>query len=96
VFTLNHFRKNVNKELLNRLIENQYELTDAFIQYLTHRKPDHHNGMHFILPQGGFESNPTSVNKLQKVKSAVVERTEESCLFVDEERAVRAVGHGRF
>jgi G protein-coupled receptor kinase interacting protein 2 len=71
---IDYAKKNVNKELLNRLIENQYELTDAFIQYLTHRKPDHHNGMHFILPQGGFESNPTSVNKLQKMKNALFEQ----------------------
>lgn len=61
------FRQNVNKDVLNRLIESQYEVTDAFIQYLTYRKPDHQNGIHFIIPPGGFESNPASLTKLQKV-----------------------------
>ncbi|EFA09439.1 ARF GTPase-activating protein Git [Tribolium castaneum] len=71
---IDYAKKNVNKDLLNRLIESQYEVTDAFIQYLTHKRPDHQNGIHFILPQGGFESNPNSLTKLQKMKNALFEQ----------------------
>lgn len=60
-------RKQSSKELLNRLIENQYEVTDTFSYYLSLRKPDHNTGTHFYIPPSGFKSNSVSLAKLQKV-----------------------------
>lgn len=60
-------RQNGDKELVNRLIEWQYEVTDRFTNYLTHRKPDHQNGIHFILPQAGYKSDANAMAKLKKV-----------------------------
>lgn len=61
------FRQHADKELINRLIEWQYEVTDRFTNYLTHRKPDHQNGIHFILPQTGHKSDANAMAKLKKV-----------------------------
>uniref|UniRef100_M3XKH8 GIT ArfGAP 2 n=1 Tax=Latimeria chalumnae TaxID=7897 RepID=M3XKH8_LATCH len=38
-------------DLVERLVEIQYELTDRLAFYLCGRKPDHKNGQHFIIPQ---------------------------------------------
>ena len=62
------FRQSNNKELMSRLIESQYEVTDTFSYYLSLRKPDHSTGVHFLIPSTGFKSNATSLSKLQKVR----------------------------
>lgn len=62
------FRQHADKDLVNRLVESQYEVTDKFINYLTHRKPDHQNGIHFILPQAGYKSDASAMNRLKKVR----------------------------
>ncbi|CAG9861800.1 unnamed protein product [Phyllotreta striolata] len=62
-----------NKDLVNRLVENQYEVTDTFSYYLSRKKPDHTNGVHFYIPQAGFKSNPQSLSKLQKLNNHVFE-----------------------
>ncbi|CAH1112515.1 unnamed protein product [Psylliodes chrysocephalus] len=62
-----------NKDLANRLVESQYEVTDTFSYYLSLRKPDHINGNHFYIPQTGFKSNALSLTKLQKLSNHVFE-----------------------
>ncbi|KAJ8960016.1 hypothetical protein NQ318_009452 [Aromia moschata] len=62
-----------NKDLTSRLIESQYEVTDTFSYYLSLRKPDHANGIHFHIPQTGFKSNASSLAKLQKLNNHVFE-----------------------
>ncbi|KAK9889806.1 hypothetical protein WA026_007178 [Henosepilachna vigintioctopunctata] len=59
-------KNNVNKEIYNRLLESQYEVTDSFSYYLSMRKPDHQSGLHILIPQNGFFSNSASLEKLQK------------------------------
>lgn len=61
------FRSIANKDIYNRLLESQYEVTDSFSYYLTVRKPDHQAGVHILIPQNGFYSNSVSLDKLQKV-----------------------------
>lgn len=61
------FRKNANKDLLNRLVECQYEVTDKFCFYLWHRKPDHQNGVHFLFKETDRKSSPETTAKLRKV-----------------------------
>lgn len=67
LFTCDCSRQHADKDLVNRLVESQYEVTDKFINYLTHRKPDHQNGIHFILPQAGYKTDINAMGKLKKV-----------------------------
>ncbi|XP_056640108.1 ARF GTPase-activating protein Git [Diorhabda sublineata] len=62
-----------NKDMMNRLIESQYEVTDTFSYYLSLKKPDHTAGIHFFIPQTGFKSNTQSLTKLQKLSNHVFE-----------------------
>ncbi|KAG5880540.1 hypothetical protein JTB14_026773 [Gonioctena quinquepunctata] len=62
-----------DKDLANRLIESQYEVTDTFSYYLALRKPDHSSDIHFYIPQTGFKSNSMSLAKLQKLNNHVFE-----------------------
>ncbi|XP_023014310.1 ARF GTPase-activating protein GIT1 [Leptinotarsa decemlineata] len=62
-----------DKDLVSRLIDNQYEVTDTFSYYLALRKPDHSNDIHFFIPQTGFKSNSVSLAKLQKLNNNVFE-----------------------
>ncbi|CAG9821959.1 unnamed protein product [Phaedon cochleariae] len=62
-----------DKDLLKRLIDSQYEVTDTFIHYLSLRKPDHSNGIHFFIPQTGLKSNSASLTKLRKLNNHVFE-----------------------
>lgn len=62
-------RDGIDKDLVNRLIECKYEVTDRFINYLMHRKPDHQNGIHFMLPQTGYESDKNALDRLKRVCS---------------------------
>ncbi|XP_030764159.1 ARF GTPase-activating protein GIT2 [Sitophilus oryzae] len=70
---LDYSRQLNNKELMNRLIESQYEVTDLFSYYLSLRKPEHSTGVHFLIPSTGFKSNPASLAKLQKLPNHVFE-----------------------
>ncbi|XP_052801064.1 ARF GTPase-activating protein GIT2-like isoform X2 [Mya arenaria] len=40
-----------HEDIANRLVECQYELTDRLTYYLCGKKPDHHKGLHFIIPE---------------------------------------------
>lgn len=70
---LDYTRQFNNKELMNRIIESQYEVTDSFSFYLSLRKPDHSTGVHFLIPPTGFKSNSTSLAKLQQLPNHVFE-----------------------
>uniref|UniRef100_V5GWK4 ARF GTPase-activating protein GIT2 n=1 Tax=Anoplophora glabripennis TaxID=217634 RepID=V5GWK4_ANOGL len=70
---IDYARSQPNKDLANRLIESQYEVTDTFSYYLSLRKPDHTSGVHFHIPQSGFKSNATSLSKLQKLNNHIFE-----------------------
>ncbi|XP_076265367.1 ARF GTPase-activating protein GIT1 isoform X1 [Rhynchophorus ferrugineus] len=70
---VDYSRQTNNKELMNRLIESQYEVTDSFSYYLSLKKPDHCNGVHFLIPSTGFKSNTASLAKLQKLPNHVFE-----------------------
>lgn len=48
---VDYARQGGHRELAERLVEIQYELTDRLAFYLCGRKPDHKNGQHFIIPQ---------------------------------------------
>ncbi|XP_077456523.1 ARF GTPase-activating protein GIT2a isoform X7 [Stigmatopora argus] len=48
---IDYAREAGHHELADRLVEIQYELTDRLAFYLCGRKPDHKNGLHFIVPQ---------------------------------------------
>uniref|UniRef100_A0A3P9PDV9 G protein-coupled receptor kinase interacting ArfGAP 2b n=1 Tax=Poecilia reticulata TaxID=8081 RepID=A0A3P9PDV9_POERE len=48
---IDNARQAGHKELAERLVEIQYELTDRLTFYLCGRRPDHRNGQHFIIPQ---------------------------------------------
>ena len=53
-----------HKDLAERLIELQYELTDRIAFYLCGRKPDHRNGHHFIIPE--MADNASDLSELTK------------------------------
>ncbi|XP_036455129.1 LOW QUALITY PROTEIN: ARF GTPase-activating protein GIT2a [Colossoma macropomum] len=56
-------------DLVDRLVEIQYELTDRLAFYLCGRKPDHKNGQHFLIPQLADSSQDlTEVAKAAKRK----------------------------
>ncbi|XP_074062241.1 ARF GTPase-activating protein GIT2 isoform X10 [Macrotis lagotis] len=48
---IDYARQGGHRELAERLVEVQYELTDRLAFYLCGRRPDHLNGQHFIIPQ---------------------------------------------
>ncbi|XP_027719095.1 ARF GTPase-activating protein GIT2 isoform X8 [Vombatus ursinus] len=48
---IDYARQGGHRELAERLVEVQYELTDRLAFYLCGRRPDHQNGQHFIIPQ---------------------------------------------
>lgn len=56
-----------HKELADRLVECMYEVTDRLTFYICGKKPDHHIGKHFIVPDHFSASDPISLSKLQKV-----------------------------
>ncbi|KAI4461175.1 g protein-coupled receptor kinase interacting arfgap [Holotrichia oblita] len=62
-----------HKELMNRLIECKYDVTDKFSNYLCHRKPDHQNGVHLLIPQNFPPSNPIVINKLKRLPNHLFE-----------------------
>ncbi|XP_066152065.1 ARF GTPase-activating protein Git [Euwallacea fornicatus] len=70
---LDYARQANNKDMMSRLIESLYEVTDMFSYYLSLRKPDHSTGVHFLMPSAGFKSNPASLAKLQKLQNSVFE-----------------------
>ncbi|XP_050314780.1 ARF GTPase-activating protein Git [Anthonomus grandis grandis] len=70
---LDYARQSNNKEVMSRLIESQYEVTDTFSYYLSLRKPDHNKGVHFLIPPVGFKSVPASLAKLRKLPNHVFE-----------------------
>lgn len=70
---LEYARQCVNKDILSRLIENQYEMTDKFTKYLCNRKPDHGNNQHFFIPQISIPLSPTATEKLRKLPNNLFE-----------------------
>ncbi|XP_045475024.1 ARF GTPase-activating protein Git-like [Harmonia axyridis] len=70
---IDYAKSNANKEVYNRLLESQFEVTDSFSFYLTVRKPDHQGGVHILIPQNGFYSNSASLEKLQKLPNHLFE-----------------------
>uniref|UniRef100_A0ABM5F2G0 ARF GTPase-activating protein GIT2 isoform X6 n=1 Tax=Pogona vitticeps TaxID=103695 RepID=A0ABM5F2G0_9SAUR len=48
---IDYAKQGGHHELVERLVEIQYELTDRLAFYLCGRKPDHKGGQHFIIPQ---------------------------------------------
>jgi len=66
------YRQEKHTDIGHRLVEAQYELTDALAYYLCSRKPDHANGHHFIIPEmadsvDSFELAKAARKKLQMV-----------------------------
>ncbi|XP_021371051.1 ARF GTPase-activating protein GIT2-like isoform X2 [Mizuhopecten yessoensis] len=61
---IDHARSEGHKDLADRLIECQYELTDRLAYYLCKRKPDHRNGCHFIIPE--MADNSLDMSELAK------------------------------
>ncbi|KAL3269616.1 hypothetical protein HHI36_008680 [Cryptolaemus montrouzieri] len=70
---IDYAKNNANKEIYNRLLESQYEVSDSFSYYLAMRKPDHQSGVHILIPQNGFFSNSASLEKLQKLPNHLFE-----------------------
>lgn len=54
---IHYARQAGHKELAERLVEIQYELTDRLTFYLCGRRPDHRNEQHFIIPQMADRNN---------------------------------------
>lgn len=48
---IDYAREAGHHDMAERLQECQYEVTDRLAFYLSGRKPDHHQGQHFILPE---------------------------------------------
>lgn len=69
---LDYARNTASKEIYNRLLDSQYEVTDCLSYYLTMKKPDHQTGIHLLVPQNGF-SNSASLEKLQKLPNHLFE-----------------------
>lgn len=65
------------KDVGNRLLESQYEVTDRMSYYLCERKPDHLSGQHFLIPEmsDAIDSNSEAARnakrKLQVVDSFI-------------------------
>ncbi|GLV34216.1 G protein-coupled receptor kinase interacting ArfGAP [Carabus blaptoides fortunei] len=62
-----------HKELADRLVECMYEVTDRLTFYICGKKPDHHIGKHFIVPDHFSASDPMSLSKLQKLPNHLFE-----------------------
>lgn len=66
-----------NRLISDRLVESMYEVTDRFCYFLTGKKPDHHIGQHFIIPdQNKLEINEQlkiARNKLQLIPNRMFE-----------------------
>lgn len=56
------------KEIAQRLVECQYDITDKFCYYLWHKKPDHQNGIHMLIRDFNRKSTLECVGKLRKVR----------------------------
>ena len=63
-FNFQHTLSTGHKDIADRLIELQYELTDRIAFYLCGRKPDHRNGHHFIIPE--MADNASDLSELAK------------------------------
>ncbi|XP_076339882.1 ARF GTPase-activating protein GIT2-like isoform X4 [Tachypleus tridentatus] len=55
-------------DLVDRLVECQYELTDRLAYYLCGRKPDHQSGQDFIIPEMSDSLDLSEVAKAAKKK----------------------------
>ncbi|XP_077456517.1 ARF GTPase-activating protein GIT2a isoform X2 [Stigmatopora argus] len=65
---IDYAREAGHHELADRLVEIQYELTDRLAFYLCGRKPDHKNGLHFIVPQMADSLDLSELAKAAKKK----------------------------
>ncbi|XP_006249509.1 ARF GTPase-activating protein GIT2 isoform X9 [Rattus norvegicus] len=65
---VDYARQGGHRELAERLVEIQYELTDRLAFYLCGRKPDHKNGQHFIIPQMADSLDLSELAKAAKKK----------------------------
>ncbi|XP_018329559.1 ARF GTPase-activating protein GIT2 [Agrilus planipennis] len=70
---VDYAKQMVNRELYNRLLDCQYEVTDKFSDYLCHRRPNHEKGIHFLIPQAGTKSDATALYKLKKLPNHLFE-----------------------
>ncbi|VDI49955.1 G protein-coupled receptor kinase interactor 2, partial [Mytilus galloprovincialis] len=48
---IDHAKAELYIDLADRILELHYELTDRLAYYVCKRKPDHKNGIHFIIPE---------------------------------------------
>ncbi|XP_074062239.1 ARF GTPase-activating protein GIT2 isoform X8 [Macrotis lagotis] len=65
---IDYARQGGHRELAERLVEVQYELTDRLAFYLCGRRPDHLNGQHFIIPQMADSLDLSELAKAAKKK----------------------------
>ncbi|XP_020851989.1 ARF GTPase-activating protein GIT2 isoform X7 [Phascolarctos cinereus] len=65
---IDYARQGGHRELAERLVEVQYELTDRLAFYLCGRRPDHQNGQHFIIPQMADSLDLSELAKAAKKK----------------------------
>ncbi|XP_043860461.1 ARF GTPase-activating protein GIT2 isoform X6 [Dromiciops gliroides] len=63
---IDYARQGGHRELAERLVEVQYELTDRLAFYLCGRRPDHQNGQHFIIPQMADRQLSLDLSELAK------------------------------
>ena len=43
-------KQNNSNQIVDRLYEIQYELTDEFINFISNKRPDHKHGQQFFIP----------------------------------------------
>ena len=70
------YAKDANfNDIVDRLVESQYELSDRFTYFLFHRLPDHKNGQHFLMPEmtDPKDRSQDSKLKLQSLSNKVFE-----------------------
>ncbi|XP_071050195.1 ARF GTPase-activating protein Git isoform X2 [Onthophagus taurus] len=70
---IDYAKQKGHKDLMIRLMEMQYEVTDKLSVYLCQRKPDHQNGVHFLIPNNGPKSDQIINNKLKKLPNRLFE-----------------------
>jgi hypothetical protein len=70
------YAKDANfNDIVDRLIESQYELSDRLTYFLCQRLPDHKNGQHFLMPEMTDlrDRSQDSKLKLQSLSNKVFE-----------------------
>ncbi|XP_017771782.1 PREDICTED: ARF GTPase-activating protein GIT2 [Nicrophorus vespilloides] len=91
---IDYARQTVNKTLMQRLIESQFEVTDKFSHYLCYRKPDHSQGVDFLIPTSGARSHPGSMDKLKKLSNQIFEELVKDVYDEVDRREIEAIWLG--